>query len=700
MRRCGIVSALAIALIVPAAAQPFGELPVRAAPPGLPATCLRDVGDGLLTLLGPLRRSAFTTDLLRVTGRGTEAAGRLRLGRADDCLVVGAGGGTVAAAGLVRAGRERSRLAVTVREPGSMFVRPVTLATVSVETRVPVSVAVSGAGDVVVAWAEERQPRALRRPGSARILVARRSAGGAFSATQTVSPRRSTGTGNGVEVSAGVDDEGRATVVLVRGIPNRGRIQGLRRVEAVSAARGQPFAAPQVLRDAEQDTDRPALAIAPTGEGVAAVENVDGILPFELSAAGGRFTALPQYVAGRLQRTRTAPVVAVRPGGGAVLAWRYGGLGSYGGGVEAAARDGVGRFGPARVVARPSPSDGRGVLLAFGGDRKPEPPLDLDNDRLDAAVARDGRAVLTWTRPRRAGEAFAAAVSVAGTLGTGFGPPAVLGSPCRAVGGVASTLLSDGTPAAAFADNVTEPLFGSGPELPVRAGRLHIAVPGRPAADPDPPAIRLRAPRRLRLDYGQPLRVRAVCDGPCDLRGTVRGPPLKRPRTPLNGRRVRAGGGAAAARGGAVRLGLTPGSGLHVAPRAAVRVKVIAHACAPGGRRSSRDSATVRVTRRPLVRLERPRRVRARRKGREVIVTWNVTRPARRLQFFVEARRGRRSSPRLADVSRVVEGRGRRRFRVRLKPGPNSGSIRFVAVTAARLDQPGVLPAVIDRVEE
>jgi len=83
-----------------------------------------------------------------------------------------------------------------------------------------------------------------------------------------------------------------------------------------------------------------------------------------------------------------------------------------------------------------------------------------------------------------------------------------------------------------------------------------------------------------------------------------------------------------------------------------------------------------------------------------VIVTWNVTRPARRLQFFVEARRGRRSSPRLADVSRVVEGRGRRRFRVRLKPGPNSGSIRFVAVTAARLDQPGVLPAVIDRVEE
>jgi hypothetical protein len=117
------------------------------------------------------------------------------------------------------------------------------------------------------------------------------------------------------------------------------------------------------------------------------------------------------------------------------------------------------------------------------------------------------------------------------------------------------------------------------------------------------------------------------------------------------------------------------------------RLRIIVRAAAPNGHRIATVSRAVRVRARPALPIAHPTAVRARRDGDAITVTWRTTRPALRTQFIVEPRRAgrRRSSNVELLAAQFVNGRGRTRFRVRLRP-QQPQAIRWVTVTAISPD--------------
>ena len=658
MNRLTVLTVFGAVLVLPssAAAGTFGELPFTPIPDRGPARCLGATGaPGGIATLGPFSRRESATDLLTVSGDGVQSRERIEIGRMFECATVSeAPGGAAVVAGVTVNADYETELRAVVRDPGGAFAAPVTLSRRGVE---PVA-AVGPAGDAVVAWAERAGRRRFR------ILAARRVPGGAFGEAQTlVTWTRDESEFPGVHLAAAVDAAGTASLAWSRELPSDDFDE---HVEAATARRGDAFAVQRIASGVSSD-EGPVLATAADGWTLIAFEDGrDGLPQVFERAPGGAFAAVV-LSAPPERPSRTGVSIAIRDGGGAVVAWRYGRF-DLSRGVEAVTREAGGAFGAVHRVATPpggfyeGPEDDFALFTTF--DPFSGPPQDAHTRRLDVAIAPDGRIALAWSAaagrpPLRAETAHGATGRLDGTFDT----PHALGAPMRDTSDVAALFLADGRAAVTWTDN------SQGAD-----GRLHVALDGAtPAAEPGAPRLSLRAPRFQRLFASQSPRVIAGCDRRCDLRAAVIDPQGSRGDV-VTWTRRRAG-----------RRPLTAGS-VDVVPRRGSRiVKVVVQASAPGGGRTTMRRVRIRVARRPALPLRPAVGVTARREGDDIVVRWRTAAPARR-QFFVVAGQVRedRLEPGALGALKFLPGRGRSSFSIRLRPA--SDRIPFVAVVSFSAD--------------
>ena len=306
-------------------------------------------------------------------------------------------------------------------------------------------------------------------------------------------------------------------------------------------------------------------------------------------------------------------------------------------------------------------------------------PEDGHNGALRAAMAPDGRVLLAWRAARRS---VMTTHVVTGTLAEGLGAPVRLGSPVRDVNGVAPLFLADGRAAVAWTDNAS--VFGFG--LPTDSGRVHVAMESVPAVvEPDAPRVRLTGRRTQHLFDSQSMRLGVACDRACDVRAVVSG--RRTDTSPL----TRSLSGA-----GAMRLSLSAYDTTS-RPRPQRRLRVLVRASAPGGHAVTTASLRVLVVRRPPAPVPATLDVRAVRRGRSIVVSWHTASPARRVAYAVIGQRRRRlsvESIRDPGLIGYVEGRGRTRFTVRLRPERPS-EVHWVAVHAISLDEGRGPPPVL-----
>jgi hypothetical protein len=507
-------------------------------------------------------------------------------------------------------------LAVTSRGPGGEFAAPVTLAPAADVTIDDLAVGVAADGAAVVAWSEEDYPRH-------RVRVARAAAGGRF-AIETVARGRNT-----MEVEAGIDDAGSATVVWSR--PRRGRDDV---IAALTAGPG-PVAAPR-QRIGASGFPHLVLAVAPDGGALLAADGVAGLRTFERPLGATRFApaAIRTSVAQHDDGQRVPPAVALARGGAAVVAWvRADGDRSW---VDVAGRGRGEAFSPVRVagpasVARPGPLTRLETTYRWG-------------KRLDAAVLPDGQSTLAWLSSAAASRVHPVRVSV--VRARSDDAPVTLGPAGRSADSVAALVRPE---TVLWTDNL--PAVGDGVELrPAGSGRLHRALPdAAPLPGPAAPALQLSA-RPQRVRYGDPVVVTARCSAACDLRAGSR---LAFGAAELDGP-------------GAVPIRVyTSALDAFVGDPVTITVQ----ASAPGGHAVTTQRIAVRVTRAFVPRPQRPRAVRVRRRGDRIVVTWRTARPARS-QYFVVGEPG-------GDVFPVVRGRGRTRFRAAFRHTPGERAIEI-----------------------
>ena len=118
------------------------------------------------------------------------------------------------------------------------------------------------------------------------------------------------------------------------------------------------------------------------------------------------------------------------------------------------------------------------------------------------------------------------------------------------------------------------------------------------------------------------------------------------------------------------------------------RVTVDVSASAPGGRALVRRRVRVRIVPRPALPLRTPLDVRARRRGRVVVVRWRTAGRARRMLFTVIGQHGRGGTTFAPFSADFVPGPGRTRFVARLRP-ERLRDVRWVRVYAGSLDRGG-----------
>jgi hypothetical protein len=465
---------------------------------------------------------------------------------------------------------------------------------------------------------------------------------------------------------------GTTTVAWTQQAPDRGRIDGLYDVGAATAAPDTAFAVQRVATRV-QEVSRPALSVAPDGWALLAYDETGGVHVLERPARAARFTpAFDDTPPDERPSEADMPVVAVRDGGGGLVAWRSG-YDDATAGTIATMRAAAGAFPAPRTVAPGAGSaddfgDAAAVFTTTGTAGAPD---DGDNGALRAAMAPDGRVLLAWRAERRSVMTTHVA---AGTLAEGLGAPVRLGSPVRDVNGVAPLFLADGRAAVAWTDNAT--VFGFG--LPTDNGRVHVAVESVPAmAEPDAPGVRLTGRRTQHLFDSQPIRLGVACDSACDVRAVLSG--RRSDSAPLT---------RSLSRAGAMRLSLYSYD-MTSRTRPQRRLRVLVRASAPGGHAVTTVSLRVLVVRRPALPVPAPLDVRAVRRGGSIVVSWRTASPARRASYTVIGQRRRRLSvetlrdPGLFDY---VEGRGRTRFTVRLQ-SERPSAVHWVAIYGISLDQ-------------
>jgi hypothetical protein len=575
-RRLRRLTILLFLLVAPAAhAAPLVERPFEPLPNRGPAACLRATGTpGGLALFGPLSRRSGATDLLTATAGGTTSVARVISAVTIDCAATAtAGGAAVVAVPVVRPrGSRDDEVRAVVRDAGGAFGAQAHLGDIDL-TRPAVTAAVSPGGQAVVAWAQ-RRGSATSAKARFRIVAARRAPGGDFGPFERLTTWRGGGAFGGVQVTAAIDAAGVATVAWTRPTVQGGRVDpGAFSVESATGAPGARFTGQRIASGA-LNAATVALAVAPGGWALLAYGSSTGVHAFERAPGASRFSAaFSGGPAGGGPAEQHSPAVAIGDSGGGLVAWRAG-IEPKTAGVAATTRAAAGAFAPPRTLAAEVDTDAQpSIAPALFGSL---PPVDPGNATLRAALATDGRALLAWTAKRPSFGGTLTPRVAAGSLGSGFGPPAHVGSPVRDVNGVAPLFLADGTAALAWTDNVG----GAFPEdVPGGTGRLHLATESAAALpEPELPRIRIRAARTQRLRPSGPVRLSVSCDRACDLRAVVKQGGDTVTRTLLHA--------------GTVRLTPDPDPPRHARR---YRVRVVVRAAAPGGHATVVAATRVRV---------------------------------------------------------------------------------------------------------
>ena len=402
---------------------------------------------------------------------------------------------------------------------------------------------------------------------------------------------------------------------------------------------------------------RPALAVAGDGRALLVYgDTVDGPVTFE-RPPGGAFARVA--VGGR--DGAEWPAVALRRGGGAVIAWK-----GFGENVYAVRRSARTAFGAVERVAGESSSP-FGLVYAelVGSSPFGARPYDADNAQLAAALAPDGRALLAWAEGTPARPWLAS-----GTLSGGFGAPQRLGSPLRDANGVVPLFLAGGRAAVAWTDNAG---LGSQRDLPRGGGRLHLAVDGAPrTAGPAPAAHDQRPPQPAAVRVAGAARHGALRPRVRRARSArrQRRRVRRREREPVERR------SAAAARTGHLALRRRGAAPRRPRRRAGDRARRRARGARGAAHADHHPPRAAGAA--PARAARAPRR-------RDVIVAWRTRRPARRVWFLVAALRARRGEPVDDQALEYVNGRGRTRFRVVLRPR-RPGAVRWVNVAGYSID--------------
>src|SRR4051812_32811760 len=224
--------ALVLLLLMPAAAAeaaPFGELtPLTVKHP---ARCLRATG----TPGDVVRWAPDGAEIVQATASGFGAPVHIDLGeRFGECPTAVA---QPSGAALVMKLRYDG-IGVAVRDPGGTFAPPQTLAAPDDSLQSPVA-AISPGGDAVVAGTRTESGGARF---AARVLIARRPAGGTFGAPVELEPRRRYSLAP-PHVALGIQDDGTVLALWSEGSDDAER----ERLFSAAAAPGAPFGPPQLV---------------------------------------------------------------------------------------------------------------------------------------------------------------------------------------------------------------------------------------------------------------------------------------------------------------------------------------------------------------------------------------------------------------------------------------------------------------------
>jgi hypothetical protein len=629
-----LVAALAAALLAPATASaaPFAELPFVTIPGG--TSCVRATG-------APGELVAWTPEgasFLRATSSGLTREPAAALGEPDSCPTAATqpnGAGVVAAS-------VSGAVAVALREPGNAWGTPAKLVVPSTTAVSDLTTAVSERGDAVVVWTEMNFER---RDLLTRIRVARRPAGGAFGAAQTL--MSSDSPGFSASVDAGVAADGTAIVLWSHTAGGPTSYHAI--ADAAIAAPGAPFGAGQRLTASLGDGL--ALAVATDGRALAAFGEGTRVRIAE-RPPGGAFGSAQTLGSGDGSRL----AVALGSGDQAFVAWGD----PFNSDITYARRADASGFAPPIELTSPSLTSenifgleglatGSVAVEESGGGGRPP---DFAGADLRAAYAAGGRVVLSWGDRRERGGLRWAAAHVATVSTDDSFATEVLNGPLRDAETISPVVLENGVPAVAWGDNGRDD------------GRLHLAAEGATAAPPPAPRVRIGKPERTALRSTQSLVLPVTCSAACDIRATARSLTASESLT----------------RAGTVRLRFS-GEGYPATVRGG-RVPITVHSGAPGDR-----DVTTQVVRPRLRRIPDPPMLHiagltAVRNGSTVTVTWRVDRSARGVAFAVYGSATRSGEPNGSPD--IVEGSSQRTYSAQLTGVPSK--VRFVQVAAQRRD--------------
>jgi hypothetical protein len=652
-RRRTAAIALATCLLALAAAAPaaraWRELPPYDVPGGGLAQCLRAVGPGRLLLLDRHRRPTATTELLDVAD-GVAPRAATTLGHLDSCAEGAAapGAAPLLGAAVDRHGKH-TVMAMRVAAAGGF---PTTLRATTGRYLSAPSVAIAPNGAAVVAWSESSTSDNV---SGSLVIAAMRAPGVGRFGVPVVLDRDGSDSSDPV---AGIDAAGDATVAWMGNQSSNDNFgDSLATAAAATAPAGGSFGALQQL--VRSSGDAIALAVAPNGRALLAADAGD------LTGAWERPSASAPFAPVRLPDTSSPNqlAVALAPDGGAVLAVAADDL-------VATVRLPGGRFGPARTLEGGSDPFGSSF-----SDYSPEPPPPSDDRAGDvaAAIGAAGDVEVSWIDSASGNRADTADVAH-GTLVSGLGRRARLGTPCRSASAATPLTLRDGRLGVAWID-AARVASDHGAEEPRGGGRLHIATPDAAVPDPHalPPALSALVLGPQALHVGEALHVRVRCRrGPCDVRAVATSFRVAQPQ--FGGPRLVAASTMVGA-GRSATLELSPAAGRTFARgRRPAPTAVTLIACGPAGAVAAPLTLRPRLRRLPPPPLPRVLDVRARRHGNAIHVTWRTSFPAREVGFQVW------SEP-LGDQSDFAQrdGRGHIHFSVTLRPG-DPARVRRVAV--------------------
>src|SRR4051794_34375014 len=295
--------ALVLLLLMPAAAAeagPFGELtPLTVKHP---ARCLRATGaPGEVVRWAP-----DGAEIVQATASGFGAPVHIDLGeRFGECPTAVAQ--PSGAALVMKLSYDGIRLAA--RDPGGTFGPPQTLGAPDDRAESPVA-AVTPRGDAVVAWTHNES---AGERFAARVLVARRPAGGRFGAPVELPPLKRYSLAP-PQVALGMQDDG--TVLALWSEDSRNFERG--RLFSAVAAPGAPFGPPQLV-SSKLEFREFSVTVAPDGRALALVREPGHTRVLE-RPAGGTFARVADL--GYTEMVLGRPTAALRPDGAAIVAWQ------------------------------------------------------------------------------------------------------------------------------------------------------------------------------------------------------------------------------------------------------------------------------------------------------------------------------------------------------------------------------------------